>query len=235
MFPCFWHSINIYFVKLKGDWWYLKSSFIHSLNQSLDEGILSHMWVIPAWWMCIKVQCNAANPWAQHSDRVRILAAKCIKRKCQEHYCKTREEILCLRADTFIVKKKKKSHYFSSHLLYGGPFKRKKRIELIWEKLTLCKLHFCHLRCEPMCARTQEVRWAKGWRCQNSTVSGSGSAEQLLWCPGSKDSWVQFFSSIEEHGMLGRLQHRAGFRRFNEVGRPVGKNKVKSSLSFLIF
>ena len=78
---------------------------------------------------------------------------------------------------------------------------------------------------ESISEKTHQVRWAEGWHCQNSTVSGSGSAEQLLWCPGSKESWVQFFSALVEHCMLGRLQNGAGFCRFNEGSRPVGKKK----------
>lgn len=85
---------------------------------------------------------------------------------------------------------------------------------------------FCRLVMRVNKWKDTPVRWAEGWRCQNSTVSGSGSAEQLLWCPGRKDSWVQFFSALVEHCMLGRLRHGGGFSRFNEGSRPVGKKET---------
>ena len=78
------------------------------------------------------------------------------------------------------------------------------------------------------------VRWADGCHCQNSTVSGSGSAEQLLWCPGCKDSWVHFFTALAEHGMLGRPQHGGGFSRLIGRSRPVGRKKT-CEIIFLLF
>lgn len=85
---------------------------------------------------------------------------------------------------------------------------------------------FCRHWCESVSERTHQVRRAKGWHCQNSTVSGSGSAEQLLWCPGSRETWLQFFSALVERCMLGRLRHGSGFSRFSEGNRPVGKKKL---------
>lgn len=85
---------------------------------------------------------------------------------------------------------------------------------------------FCRHWCESVSERTHQVRRAKGWQCQNSTVSGSSSAEQLLWCSGSREIWLQFFSALVERCMLGRLRHGSGFSRFNEGNRPVGKKKL---------
>lgn len=67
-------------------------------------------------------------------------------------------------------------------------------------------------------------------RCQNSTASGSGSAERLLWCPGSEE----FLWALAEHGMLGMLRRSAGFWRFDEGRRPEGKKKFEGFFFFVI-
>lgn len=113
-------------------------------------------------------------------------------------------------------------------LLTRPPFSWFEKGELDWFRqkahfLTHALLSPCGAQNTSISETSHQVRWAKGRHSQNSTVSGSDSAERLLRCPRSRERSAQSFCALVERCILGRVQHGVGFRGVPEGGKSVGK------------